>query len=321
MVNGSGTSPTLMNGRLILNCDQEDEKSFLIALNPRNGETLWQTPRPGFASSYSTPVLWTRGGTEEILVAGSLRLTAYGLRDGRERWSVGGLEAVSVCPTPVIGAGQAYVMSRSLSGMKMPTFAELLAENDKDQNKQISPAEAPVQLRGGAFSAVDRDKDGFISENEWTVTLALLAKGDQGLVAVRSPGASDTGDLTPSHLAWKNKKGVASVSSPLFYRGRVYVVQDGGRVTCIEAKEGRKLFEQERLGAVGEYYASPIAADGKVFFCSTRGTISVVAAGDTFKVLARNEIGERLMATPAIMDNKLYVRSANHLFAFGSDRR
>jgi outer membrane protein assembly factor BamB len=118
-------------------------------------------------------------------------------------------------------------------------------------------------------------------------------------------------------VAWTHKKGVASVSSPLFYQGRVYVGQDGGRVTCFNAKTGDKFYEQERLNADGEYYASPIAANGHIYFASSKGAVTVSEAGDTLQVKARNKLGEAIHATPAIADDKLYVRSAGHLWAFG----
>jgi len=110
---------------------------------------------------------------------------------------------------------------------------------------------------------------------------------------------------------------VAPVSSPLFYRGRIYVVQDGGRVTCYNAKTGTTAFEQERLGAEGQYFASPVAAQETIYFASTRGTVSTIAAGDSLKVIARNELGEPIMATPAFADGNLYIRTSDHLWAFG----
>src|SRR6185503_12819979 len=109
--------------------------------------------------------------------------------------------------------------------------------------------------------------------------------------ALRAP---DRGDVTETHVAWKQRKGVSTVPSPIFYRGRVYVVQDGGRTSCYDAKSGRVVYEQERLGTEGEYYASPVAADGKLYFASMRGTVSVLAAGDTFNVLARNQLNESI---------------------------
>jgi len=316
VVNGSGTSPALAGGRLLLNCDQQGRKSFLLAVEPRTGKTLWQTPRPDFPSGYTTPVFWARGDTEEIVVAGSLRVVGYGLRDGQEHWSARGLEAVSVCPTPALGGGQLYVMSRSLgTGPKVPGFVEMLAQMDHDHDGRIARAEAAGFLReNGAFDFIDRDQDGFITEQEWTETGEFVSKGEHGIFALRSPGQ---GDITATHVAWKHKRGVAQIASPLFYRSRVYVVEDGGRVTCYDAKSGNKLYEQERLGAEGEYFASPVAANGKIAFASSRGVVSVIDAGDRLNVVARNDLGEAIQATPAIFDSKLYVRSANHLWSFG----
>ena len=107
------------------------------------------------------------------------------------------------------------------------------------------------------------------------------------------------------------------MSSPLFYRGRVYAAQDGGRLTCYNAKTGEKFFEQERLGADGDYYASPIAANGHIYLSSGKGRVTVIEAGETLLVKARNELGEPIYATPAIAEDKLYVRSQGHLWAFG----
>ena len=70
VINGSGTSPAVIKDRLILTCDQQDDKSFLIAIDPRNGKTIWETPRPGFFSGYTTPVLWG----DDIVIAGSFRV-------------------------------------------------------------------------------------------------------------------------------------------------------------------------------------------------------------------------------------------------------
>ena len=164
------------------------------------------------------------------------------------------------------------------------------------------------------FTGLDQDQDGFITEKEWTTASEFLNQADYGLFALKPPGE---GQLTTNQIAWKHRKGVASVSSPLFYQGRVYVAQDGGRVTCYEAKSGNKLYEQERLGADGEYFASPIAANGHLYFCSSKGVVTVAEAGDTLQVKASNALGESISATPAIVDDKFYVRTDGHLWAFG----
>jgi outer membrane protein assembly factor BamB len=87
-------------------------------------------------------------------------------------------------------------------------------------------------------------------------------------------------------------------------------------MSCLEAKTGREIY-RERLGPRGSYFASPIAANGKIYAASFDGSISVVAAGDTLQVLARNRLGEPIAATPAAVDGKLYVRTDKHLWAFG----
>src|SRR5216117_3933636 len=176
-----------------------------------------------------------------------------------------------------------------------------------NENRSGRDARFPLQSASSTMKL-------FITEKDWTAMTNLFAKGDSGLFALRAPGV---GDITGTHVAWKRTKGVAGIPSPLFYEGRVYAVQDGGRVTCWDARTGRALYEQERLGAEGEYYASPIAANGHLYLASSRGTITVVRAGDSLEVKARNDLGEPLMATPAIANDTLYARSASHLWAFG----
>lgn len=316
VINGSGTSPALMNDRLIVVCDQQDAKSFVIAVEPRTGKTLWQTPRPEVFSGYTTPILWKHDDHEDVVVSGSLRVVGYALKDGKERWSARGLESISVAPSPVIGKGQLYVMSRAFAGSKLPAFADMLAQGNKDGDNKMSRDEAPSFLREhGGFLATDRDKDGFISEEEWNAMLSFVSKGEHGIFALRSP---DSGDVTDTHVLWKQKRGAAAVASALFYKDRVYTVQDGGRVTCLDAKTGQPLYEQERLGVDGGYFASPVVANDHIYFASTSGTVTVIRPGDTLEVKARNKLGESIQTTPAIADNKLYIRSASHLWAFGN---
>ena len=314
-LNGSGCSPALMDGLLIINRDQEDGKSTLLALDARDGRTVWETPRPEFGSSYATPILWQRGDVKDVVLSGSLRVVGYSLKDGAERWSAYGLEGLSVCPTPVIGDGQLFVASRSFGGANLPAYSKTLADMDKDNDRKIARGEGKGLLASTAiFNAIDTSKDGFLIEDEWNAYTGLIARGDYGIFALSPPG---TGDVTSTHVAWKQKRGVATVPSPLFYEGRIYLVQDGGRATCYDAKTGAVFYQQERVGADGEYYASPVAADGKIYLASVRGTVSVIEAGDSLKVLSTNALDDRIMATPAIVEDKLYLRSAKHLWAFG----
>jgi outer membrane protein assembly factor BamB len=112
-------------------------------------------------------------------------------------------------------------------------------------------------------------------------------------------------------------KGVPGVPSPLYYEGRLYTVLNGGIVFSRLAKTGELLYSG-RLGATGYYYASPVAADRKIFVASEEGVVVVLEAGDQLNVLARNQLDGAILATPAIVDGKIYVRTVSHLYAFGT---
>jgi outer membrane protein assembly factor BamB len=110
------------------------------------------------------------------------------------------------------------------------------------------------------------------------------------------------------------------VPSPLHYRGHVYLVKDGGMVSCFDAKTGAVAYQQERLNALGNYYASPVAADGRIIVASLDGKVTVFAAGgDAPKILHQADFKERIAATPALAGNSVYIRTPTTLYAFGKN--
>jgi outer membrane protein assembly factor BamB len=165
----------------------------------------------------------------------------------------------------------------------------------------------------GAMAMADGNKNGVVTKGEWNALVALLRSNEDNVLAIR-PG--DSGDSSSSRVAWKASRGISEMPSPLFYRGRLYFVRNGGMVTSCTADSGRVVLAQ-RLGTLGQYVASPIAADGRIHAASETGTIVVFRAGDTLEVLAHNDLGESINGD-AIADDKLYVRTAKHLWAFGS---
>lgn len=167
------------------------------------------------------------------------------------------------------------------------------------------------------FSFCDLNGDGKLTQQEWESRMKLFSQGENALMAVR-PGK---GDITHSNVAWKQTRGLPYVPSPLFYRGLVYLVKDGGMVSCFDAKTGKPHYEQERIGDTSSYYSSPVAADGKIFMVSVSGRVTVFNAGEKASVIARTTLGERCVATPAIVDDTLYYRTANHLWAFGKPKK
>ena len=121
------------------------------------------------------------------------------------------------------------------------------------------------------------------------------------------------GDVTGSHLAWTINKGAPHTPSMLLDGNELYMVSDGGIASCVDAKRGT-VHWNERLG--GSYSASPIIAGGKMYFVNEAGIASIVALGKRFNLLARNDLKEKTLASPAVADGALFIRTANHLWRF-----
>lgn len=132
------------------------------------------------------------------------------------------------------------------------------------------------------------------------------------LYAVKPAGAK--GDVTDTHLVWKHDKGVPNTPSPLVVGDEIYFVSDSGIATCLDARTGQ-LHWSERLG--GGFSASPVWTEGRIYFQNEEGVGTVLKAGKTFEVLAKNDLGERTLASPAVTDGTIFLRSKSHLWRIG----
>jgi outer membrane protein assembly factor BamB len=135
------------------------------------------------------------------------------------------------------------------------------------------------------------------------------------------PGA--TGDISPAggkgpgaYLAWETTKGGPYLPTPIVYGPNLYVCTNQGILAAYDARTGRQIYKR-RLGGGGGYTASPVAADGRLYFTSEDGEVRVVKVGSEFELLAMNPIGEACLASPAISDGMIFYRSRGNLFAFG----
>jgi outer membrane protein assembly factor BamB len=312
---GAGASPVIAGRLLVLACDQ-DVGSHLLALDRRTGRQVWRTERPAFRRSFSTPLLWPAKRPNLVILPGTLRLVAYHLRTGAEAWSLSGLPNEMVS-SPAAGDGLVFVAGWTPGAgvARLPAFDALLAQGDRDRDGRLARDEAPSGPAQQHFNYIDADKDHVILREEWDSMARIFALSSNVLLAARPDGQ---GEVTETHTAWTQTRGLPYVPSPLYYEGRVYLVKNGGLASCFEARTGRVLYQEERVGALGDYYASPIAANGKVCLCSQAGVVTILKAGDTLEVLARNPLDEPVTATPAVSGDRLYVRTAKHLFAFGS---
>ena len=165
------------------------------------------------------------------------------------------------------------------------------------------------------MTAVDVDRDGKITKAEWDIFLARNAKARNVMIALKPGGR---GDITQTHVAWEFTRGLPYVASPLFYEGRVYTIKEGGMLSSLDAKTGKPYYLQERLEAIGNYYASPVAADGRIYLASLAGKVTVVkAGGDKPEILHQADFGDRILATPALAGDAMYLRTQKRLYALG----
>ena len=313
---GTSASPILA-GELLVICSDADMDSYLLAVDRRTGREVWRVDRAEFRRSFSTPFLWRHDGVEEIVVAGSLWAKSYDVKDGKERWTMRGLARVANA-SPTAGSGLLFVSSWNIGGdpgerISMPPHKEFLAANDKNKDGKLTKDEFPPGPFLSRFSQIDVNKDGIVTREEYENMAAMFEQAENALFAVK-PGAR--GESTSTHVLWKVEKSLPYVSSPLHYHGRVFTMKSGGLASCYDATTGKVIYQDERVGALGDYYSSAVAADGKVFIASQKGTVVVLAADGAFSVLAKNELGEQVFTTPAIVDGNLYLRGETHLFAF-----
>jgi outer membrane protein assembly factor BamB len=311
---GSGASPIIADGLVIVNRDQQKACS-LLAVDLKTGKKAWETPRPDVTQSFGTPIFWKDGGADEVVMSGSLKLKGYDLKTGVERWSLGGMPAFT-CTTPVLGDGLLYFAgwAPGKEPGSFPTWDDFAKNVDANHDGVITAEEAKAANLGGFFRALDANGDGKVTAEDFDLMRANMAKGENVMVAVKAGGH---GELGGEKVAWKQTSGLPYVPSPLFYHGRVYLVRDGGMVSCFNAKTGAPIYQKERLDAAGSYYASPVAADGRIYFVSLKGQVTVVAeGGDQPKILSRADFGERICATPALVGKILYLRTASSLYAF-----
>jgi outer membrane protein assembly factor BamB len=335
---GTGTSPILAENKLVVFL-QLGKESHLLALNPLDGQEIWRAPMPFFHNSYSTPVVWEEEGKGIVGLACAQRFTAFSLTDGKEAWWVNGLGFQS-CSTPVAVGDRLLIASAGLHGEMSnmtppPPFEEMIMKYDRDGDGVIAYEEIPNDVLFTDRQSSEGQGNMSLKEalylidgvtNGAKIALAKWEAYREKLTAFRSGKVNQTAiltvrtmgkmDVTESHVLWRETQGVPELPSPLVWQGRIYLIRNGGLLVC-RALETGKLIYNGRIDAPGGYFASPMLADGRLYLASDRGTVTVVRAGDVLDVLAHNELGEPIIASPAVVDNALYIRSAKKLWVFG----
>ena len=249
---GEGSSPALYGDTLVVLCDQEDQ-SFITALDANTGETKWKVDRDE-ETSWTTPLVIEHSGRTQVIVNATNRTRSYDLGTGEVIWECGG-QARGVVATPVVYGDLVFCMTGH---------------------------------RGAALKAIPLDS---------------------------------TGDITDTDkIAWSRDKGTPYVPSPLLYDDLLYFTKSNNAIlTCVSAETGDVHFENERLEGLDSLYASSVGARNRIYISGRDGTTLVLKKGTELEVLASNHIGETIDATPAIVDNQIFIRGEKHLFCISQN--
>ena len=242
------------------------------------------------------------------------RVTSYRADTGEKLWWVRGF-SWQPKSLPVIDGDMIYVHGWEYGGeaeapTETPAWEEALGRYDKNKDGKITKDEVDLKMQN-EFYLLDLDGEGHLAPRDWDFYRARRAARNT-LLAIKHGGS---GDLSRSVL-WRMQKFLPNVPSPLIYQGVLYLVKDGGIFSSIDPKTGEILKQGRLTGALDTYYSSPVAAAGKIYLFSQTGIGTVLKAGGQWEILASNDMDDPVFATPAIVDNKMYVRTRGALYCF-----
>lgn len=269
-----------------------DRDKMYVAAYDFEGNLLWQV-RPGpFASMHgycSSPILWK----DKVLLNGDhdgpAYLIALDRQTGRTLWKT---------PRPNNTRSYCAPIIRTIEGRNQMILSGSMcvASYDPDTGQQHWIIDGPTEQ--------------FVASLVYNGELLFMTCGfpDHFMQAIRPDGR---GNVTDTHVVWQKDKDCSYVPSPIAVGPYFLLTSDTGVATCLEAKTGESLW-RERLGP--HFSASPVTAQGRVYFLSDKGVMTVVKPGRAFEVVARNELGEKTYASPAISHGRLFLRSEQHLY-------
>lgn len=338
---GSPGSPVIMDDKVIIKLDYGNkEQRSLLALDKHTGNVIWKsliqenTPFVNYEyPGYSTPVRFQN----QVILHRCGGVASYSLGDGSPVWWFQLM--TNGIGTPIIYNDVIYINAwmelsekeRRGEYFSYGNFENVLKDFDQNGDSLIELNELPKDMMiftrpditdientqwavGSLFKGMDKDKNGFINNTEWIQAHEYWSSfvQDFGLLAIH---AGLKGELTFDDILWMQLEKTPEVPSPLAYGDCIYMVKDGGWVTCMDAKTGKVHF-QEKLGAPGACIASPVMANGKIYLASYNGIIKVIEASEKPVVISETKLEGKILATPAIVENNLYIRTSEHLYAF-----
>ena len=279
-----------------------DNPKVVVAAYDFAGSEVWRVSPGEFESRHgfcSPPILY-----RDLVIVncdqdafGKTRpayIVALDRKSGQERWRIDRTHRIrSYCPPLIVEA--AGKMQMVLTG------AETVASYDPDTGKPIWSVNGPTEQ--------------FVASMVYSKGLFFLTAGfpTYHVMGIRPDG---TGDVTKTHIAWHVENGGAGyVPSPVAHADELFLVHDAGHATCRDALTG-KLHWNQRLGK--HHSASPVCADGRLYFTDDDGNTFVVKAATKFEVIEKNPIGEACYASPAFSKGQIFLRGSKHLWCIGA---
>jgi outer membrane protein assembly factor BamB len=318
---GAAASPIVFRDLVVFNQD-DDLAPALYAFDAATGNERWHTERPEMLAGYAIPVICDANGRTDIVVAGSGKLKGYDPDSGKERWTCNTLLR-TIMTSPVVRDGKIYLSLQSYGDEKRTLKFALLEWLDTNQDRKLARDEVPREF-WKRFDASDKNHDGVIEGDELDTAFQSsenMVGGGATIQAIRGGGE---GDVTKTHVLWnslyKVKAPPSNLTSPLLVGNQLFIVKRGGLSSSFDAATGKSHWELARIKNIGDYYASPVAGDDKIYVVGENGFVVVLAQGPTLHVLAKNDMGESCIASPAIADGRIFIRTRENLFCISDEK-
>jgi len=326
---GAGMSPVLFGDKVFF-CQDDDLSPAFYAIDKRTGNVVWKDDRGDMAVNYSHPVVCQTETGPEIIVGGTGQLVGYDPDTGERLWSAGVLLR-NIKTTPVALDDTLYISLQS-GGIANQWLASVDQYEKGNSDGKLTKAEMqafvgeqpiPEAFFEKTFDRGDLNGDGQLEGEELDVAFLnpdnfagarfdSKTPADEYILAVKAGGR---GNASSDRLLWKHPtKQTDHIVSPIVVDGRMVLIKGGGISTCFDVQDGSSVWGPTRIQNGGEYFASPVSGDGKIYVAGENGRVVVLGVGPKLDVLARNDMGESILATPAIAEGGLYIRTRSRLF-------
>jgi outer membrane protein assembly factor BamB len=312
---GIAASLVLAEGNVILLIDQLQD-SFVAAFDCKTGTQTWKVDRQdGPIGGYSTPATRTNAqGTLELVVSGPMEVVGYDAATGKRNWSLGGATNAPIS-VPVVADNQIFLCEPSFG--QNPFKIDSLLAHDKNKDGELSFEELEKQIPlyriAKRIDASWGNGDGKITADELEKAFESFVNGG-GLVAIE---LDETNVPATARVKWTYRKSVPQIPSLLLVDNVLFFISDGGILTSVNPDNG-EILKRARLGEGAKYYASPIAAGGRILLLDTEGKLAITTAQADWKVLGTNNLNDRCYATPAIANDRIFIRGDSVLYCLGN---